>query len=240
MSLMTDGQASVPYIELAVQTSLSKGEVCLLIDNKVVDHIHWSDQGSHSEWLSASVQKTLQNQNLTISEVQHIYCATGPGSFTGIRVGVSFCRALSHSLKCPVTALNTLDLLASQCLKSGSIVSMIDAQKNSVFLSKFERTTNNQLIVKVSNQLVPIDELHPFFQDRTYVCGQAFSRYQKFLDKKILENSVTHDDWQEIDLPLYFSQALTQQKIKLTWQELLPFYIKKSAPEELLNPTHTN
>lgn len=219
--------------QLALHTSLGAGEVCLLRDHKPLDSLFWDKQGSHSEWLTFKVAELLEHNKLKPADLKHIFCGVGPGSFTGIRVGVSFSRALAYSLSCPVSSLNTLDLLAATCdQKEGQLLSCIDAQKNCVFLSTY-RLKNGIVFPEKKDFTVSIFDLDNYFEQPLFVCGDGLDRYSDFLPRLVEKNRIQDEAWKRISLSLYFNKTNTKTLPKSSWQNLRPMYLKKSAPEEL-------
>ena len=68
--------------------------------------------GTHSERLMPSIHNLLQEASMSIGDVQGIALALGPGSFTGLRIGVSTVKSLAYALRVPVAGVATLDALA--------------------------------------------------------------------------------------------------------------------------------
>ncbi len=223
-----------PTYQLALHTSLGSGEVCLLRDQMPIDSLDWEKAGSHSEWLTLKVAELLEQNKLKPTDLKHIYCGVGPGSFTGIRVGVSFSRALAYSLSCPVSSLNTLDLLAAACdKKEGRLLSCIDAQKNSIFLSTYQ-LKNGIAFPEKKDLTVSILDLAQYFEQPLFVCGDGLDRYSDFLPSLVENNKIQDKAWKQISLSQYFRKTNTSALPKSSWQNLRPLYIKKSAPEELI------
>lgn len=98
---------------LGVETSSHQGSLTIFKERDILDSAQWSRVGSHSEFLTASLQSLLKKHNLTPQNLNRLAVGVA-GSFTGIRVGVNFVRALSYALRLPVFCLNSLHLLASQ------------------------------------------------------------------------------------------------------------------------------
>jgi len=225
--------------QLALHTSLGSGEVCLLQGYSPLDSILWEKEGSHSEWLTLNIAELLRRNTLNPSDIEHIFCGVGPGSFTGIRVGVSFSRALAYSLSCTVSALNTLDLLAATCdRQEGNLLSCIDAQKNSVFLSTY-KLKNGIVFPQKKDLTVPIADMGDFFDQPLFVCGDGLDRYSDFLPSLVRKNLLQDPSWKQISLTRYFVNTNTNALPKSSWQNLRPLYIKKSAPEELREKKQT-
>lgn len=84
-------------IILAISTSSSNASVSLLEDDKLIKELNISDQRTHSEKLMPLIEELFKTTNLQLSQVNLIACDIGPGSFTGIRIGVASVKAMAEA-----------------------------------------------------------------------------------------------------------------------------------------------
>lgn len=226
---------------LAVNTSQSRAEIVLYQEPVNFIKKDWSREKAHSEVITQEYLELLKQANLQQNQIKKIYCVVGPGSFTGLRVGVSFCKTLAYSLSVPLVAINSLDLLSLSCpfYPKRRIVSVIDAQKNSLFLSVYEDSKKIRKTL-VPHLVVPIEKLNQYFTEPTHVCGDALDRYDPFIDPTLKSKMIRDpncnisqlDNW---FLKNFFYDAPCGDHDKeLKWDQLQPLYIKASAPEEKL------
>lgn len=220
-------------MDLAVNTTETHGELALFENSNLVTQQRWQRDQSHSEVITKAYLSLMTS--VDPKQLKRIFCIVGPGSFTGIRVGVNFVKSLSYSLNLPIYSINTLELLAYRAWgeKTNSVVSVIDAQKNSVFLSHFKKT-NQHLQPQSELQVIPIENIAPFIQDDTTYVGQAFERYRNLVDSKFktkldvpekLISSSLSDLW-----------LIPENRFTLnSWETLQPLYIKASSAEEKRN-----
>jgi tRNA threonylcarbamoyladenosine biosynthesis protein TsaB len=75
----------------------------------------------------------MKNGNRDFKELQAVSISIGPGSYTGLRIGLSTVKGLVFALKCPIIALDTLEILAKSHANKGNIISMIDARRMEVY-----------------------------------------------------------------------------------------------------------
>jgi len=108
--------------------SLSKnGETLLLKEDN-------SNNYSHAERLHVFIDETLREANIERSELEAIAVSKGPGSYTGLRIGVSAAKGLCYALDIPLISVSTLEALAYQVnVDNGVIVPMLDARRMEVF-----------------------------------------------------------------------------------------------------------
>lgn len=121
-------------VVLAIDTSHAVGGVALGHDNDVLGSLEFGQASSHLVELGRSVDRLLGDHNLTIDRVERIALVEGPGSFTGLRVGLAFVKGLYAGLDVDVVTIGTLELLALPHLGVRSyICPMIDARKQEVY-----------------------------------------------------------------------------------------------------------
>ena len=165
---------------LAVNTSFSQAEIALGKNSLIAASITWEKQGSHSELITQKFLQIMADTSITLNDVDHIYCVIGPGSFTGLRVGVNFCKSLAYARNCLLTPINSLEFLASACdQKDRKVLSLIDAQKNSVFYSIFDQ----DLSTIVANKVLWLKDLPTFLKNEKY--SKYFIQTLDFLNRKL-------------------------------------------------------
>ena len=119
---------------LAVDTSTRWGAVGLYDDQGPIGEISLLSRESHSSRLLPSIDWMLQTAGLTLQEIDGFGVTIGPGSFTGLRVGLSTVKGLAWSTKKPVVALHSLEILAHNLPDVPSFIApMLDARKGRVF-----------------------------------------------------------------------------------------------------------
>lgn len=97
---------------LGIETTGAFASVALMKDDELIGHVHGNDRFSHLQNLMPQVQQVVKDGKLSIGDIDVIAVSRGPGSFTGIRIGVSSARALSQMLDIPCVAVSSLEGLA--------------------------------------------------------------------------------------------------------------------------------
>lgn len=224
-------------LTLAVNTSQSQAQLALFLDEQMLADETWSKAKSHSEVITLALEKLLSKTQKSLSDITDIAVVVGPGSFTGLRVGVNFAKSLAFSYELPCRPINSLRLeVASQELKPGPVAAFMDAQKNSVFMSLFEKA-GEKLEPVFENQVVPIAKLSELIQKPTPTCGDGLKNYFNFLEPQLKKFLIEGDVKQANLLHMHKEPVALLNSKNLSWFEVQPFYIKASAPEEKLNPT---
>ena len=97
---------------LAIETTGAFASVALMKDDKIIGHIQGNDRFSHLQNLMPQVAAVTKESKLSIGDIDAIAVSKGPGSFTGIRIGVSSARAMSQALDIPCVEVSSLEALA--------------------------------------------------------------------------------------------------------------------------------
>lgn len=125
---------------LAADTTTPAGSVALLNKNKLLAEINSEAGLSHSENLLPSIDFLLKKFEMTIGEIDGLALAIGPGSFTGIRVGMSTFKSLAFASGRPVAPVSTLEAMAWKLRhpQARLLCPMMDAKKGEVYAALFE------------------------------------------------------------------------------------------------------
>ena len=119
---------------LSIDTASDLCTVAVLEDENCIKEIIVSDARNHSEKIMPVIEQALHETNLTLKDINLIVCDKGPGSFTGIRIGVGTVLAFQDSLNIPCIGISSLEALAYNVKHDGLICSLIDAKNNNVYL----------------------------------------------------------------------------------------------------------
>lgn len=129
--------------------------------------------GMYSAQLVPQLASALERCNLTNADIELFAVASGPGSFTGLRVGLSAVKALAEVLKKPVVALTVLEAIAVSALRAKQgeapkrVIAALDAQRNEVFAGEYEPRGHD--VVKITESVVPMVEFTTWLSARVPV-----------------------------------------------------------------------
>src|ERR1700756_3063278 len=125
---------------LALDTCDARGSVALLRDNKVLGVTAHESTQDYSSWLLPAVQRLLHHVEVQLAHVDSYAVASGPGSFTGLRVGLPTVKAWSEVYGRPIAPVSRLDALARQTISHAPYVAaFIDAHRGQVFGALYGR-----------------------------------------------------------------------------------------------------
>lgn len=177
------------------------------------------------------IEKILKKSKIRLNQIDNFGICTGPGSFTGMRIGLSVMKALAYSVNKPLIGFNSLDLLAWSVKNrfSGLLCVMQDAKRNNVYSALFSRNKilsriSPYLLVDINNLLKKTQESNKEDKD-LYFYGNAISLYQDDI-KKLFPNSKILPDC-DTKLKAESIISLTEENInkKSNSFKLLPFYM---------------
>lgn len=133
---------------LAIETSCDMLSVALLEDRKLILELKADTPRSHSETLMLVIDKLFKKTKTSLSDIDIFACDNGPGSFTGIRIGLSTIQGFGFTRYIPCIAVSSLEALAYSCKENGYICSMIDAKHSNIYCGMFEKTRDVYAKVK--------------------------------------------------------------------------------------------
>jgi tRNA threonylcarbamoyladenosine biosynthesis protein TsaB len=219
-------------LQLAISTSTSTGSICFHDGKTFIYEKTWNRQQSHAEILGPSIQEALQTLKKSAKDITLVSCDIGPGSFTGVRIGVSTAKTLAYANKIPVVATTSLQLLAIATNSSVPVLSIMDAQRQEVYGSIY-----NGEIETLSPQLMSLETLEKTITQPTLVVGDGYELlkedFSESLKKLLLRANGISDYPSAATLANW---GLGQQKLNKTleWKSIEPLYIRLSAAEEKL------
>ncbi len=177
---------------LAVDTTTSSGSAALLEDRRLVGEIDGESGTTHSARLLGAVDHLLRSEGLAIADVDAFAVAAGPGSFTGIRIGLSTIKALSFASKKPVVPVSSLRALALKLALGGAslVCPVLDAKKGEIYAALFESTAGRLLELIPQGAYDPADLFSrlPAGKSIAFI-GAGSSVYRDRIPARVLETA---------------------------------------------------
>jgi tRNA threonylcarbamoyladenosine biosynthesis protein TsaB len=167
---------------LNIDTALDAASICLSANEQVLQFAENKNQKEHSSWLHRTIEQMLKNENRQIHELAAVAVTIGPGSYTGLRVGLSAAKGLCYALNIPLIAVNSLFLLASIGSEANAdlICPCIDARRMEVYTAVY-----NTLLDEVwapQALIVDSDSFSSLLQNKTVsFCGNANNKLRPLL-----------------------------------------------------------
>lgn len=123
---------------LSIDTASNICGVSILEDSNLICQLDQNTGRTHSENLMPMIHQAFEQSNLTLKDMDLLVCDKGPGSFTGIRIGVATVKAFQDSLSIPCVGVSSLEALAYSIKKEGYIISIIDCKNDNCYFALYE------------------------------------------------------------------------------------------------------
>ncbi len=219
---------------LSITTSSNICSVAILEDEKLIKQITINDGHTHSEKLMPIIQQIFLKTNLNLNNINLLVCDNGPGSFTGIRIGIATIKAFSDSLNIPCIGVSALEALCYNVTTNNSIIcSLIDAKNSNVYFGLFKLENGKYTSIQNLSAITldnAIQILQKYKNDTITFVGDGSNSYKDIL-KKYFENSNIITD----SINSYYVGLCGYNKFLNNFnEELLPLYLKKPQAERML------
>ena len=124
-----------------IDTSTEKASIALAENGTVLSHLVNAEQKDHASWIQPAIRSLLQGSDLSPTELAAVAVTAGPGSYTGLRVGMATAKGLSYALKIPLIAVNTLEAMTVAAFgeEADLYCPLIDARRVEVFTAVYDR-----------------------------------------------------------------------------------------------------
>ena len=210
---------------LCIETSSTLCGVAILENTTLIDKIELNNGLTHSETLMPLIKEILEKNNLTLKNIDLISTDIGPGSFTGIRIGIATSKAFSDSLNIPCVGISSLEVLAYNVKGDNSLIcSTIDCKNNNCYFSLYELVSNQYNVLEL-----------PKAETIDNVLNLLKSKYSDkniiFVGDGIKDNSISnHLSTENLGIA-GFKKFISNNN---NGEEVLPMYLKKSQAEIVL------
>lgn len=221
---------------LSVESATSAASVAILNEKGVLGESTLNFKKQHSVILMTLIDTILKDNNLTIKDIDGFVVSKGPGSFTGLRIGMATVKGLCLGLNKPLISISTLDGLAYNELNfNGIICPIMDALRDNVFTA-FYKNENGTLKKLSEHNHVSVNELVnkiKEFDEPVIFVGDGIEKHKDFLTENV-ENcsfaSITNNFAKASSLGA-LGKELLEKGVHDNLNECKPMYLRKSQAE---------
>ncbi|MCF7792709.1 MAG: tRNA (adenosine(37)-N6)-threonylcarbamoyltransferase complex dimerization subunit type 1 TsaB [Candidatus Cloacimonetes bacterium] len=217
---------------LAICTTSSSGSIAICKDEVISFSSYLDIKITHSERLMPQIDFGLKQCKITLDEIDLIAVANGPGSFTGLRIGLATAKGLCMGKQIPLFPVNTLELLAYNAFGSRlAVLPFIDAKMNEVYAALYSKDFKELIIPQNAK---PIEFLNLIDQP-VFILGDGIQKYSRELKESKIEfvTALPHQNIPQASTLI--SMALQLKEIpKYDFEfisDLQPYYLRKSQAE---------
>ena len=234
---------------LAIDTSGPNCSVAIIDDNKVLADFTINNGTTHSQNLVPMIEQVQKFSNLELTDIDAFACSVGPGSFTGLRIGIATIKGFAMSLNKPTLSVPTLLALAYNLQNfDGIICSMIDAKNDNVYAGIYRADDDKLTLIDnyISDNIEVLIEKLKDFDDNIIFVGDGVDTYKDLLLEKLNSDSrnilfaPAHLNCQ---YALSVARAASDMALRNEFSDynsLSPLYLKKSQAERELDAKSNN
>jgi tRNA threonylcarbamoyladenosine biosynthesis protein TsaB len=239
---------------LAIETSTMLGGIAIMDDlSGLIAELRLNVKSTHSERLMTGIDHVLKQAGLKVSDIDVFAVAIGPGSFTGLRIGLSTMKGFSYATGKPIVSVPTLEALAWNFPYCKSpVCTMLDARKKEVYAALFKWDNNgfirliNEVSIKIDRLLEKIKERKDlssplaeegkgeFFGESIIFTGEGTLLYRDKIFEVMGEKAISASLEKMVPSPANVAHLGIKKAKKGDFSEpvsLSPFYIRRSEAE---------
>lgn len=203
-------------ISLFLNTSSSLFNTCLVKDGKLIDSVCESFGKDLSKEALYKITIMLENNDISLDDIDEIICVSGPGSFTGLRIGVTIAKTMAYFLKKDLFSTSSLNVMATS-VTGDIIVPLIDARRGYVYSAIYDKNYD----ILMEDSYIKLDEL--LEKVKSYSGNVSFVSLDKFDFETVIFK------------PNFENFYKFGKKEKVDSMTFVPNYLKKTEAEEKLN-----
>ena len=218
---------------LSLDSSAVVASVALCEDGKLLAEYTLNNGNTHSETLLPMVESVLRLFGIRATDVDLFACSSGPGSFTGVRIGAATLKGLAFGMDTPCVGVSTLEAIAENAvLYRGLICPVMNARRSQVYCALFrsdgERLT--RLMPDAALSIAELDELLATYHEPIYLCGDGYDVTVKDLKTPVCPTPerLRHQSAYSVAQIAY---GLYQNGVRTTDAEMAPTYLRPCQAE---------
>ena len=170
---------------IGVDTSSKCGSVALLLGGEIIDQTESDSGESFSRSILDMLDRLLAANSVALGDITGFGIAVGPGSFTGIRIGVATLQGLAISKKLPIYGISTLEAMARLSVRRDvTLKPMIDARNGDVYYAKF-RYEGDKLVRLMADSASPVEDTFEPNENESLCFGDGATQYCETIAAKM-------------------------------------------------------
>jgi tRNA threonylcarbamoyladenosine biosynthesis protein TsaB len=170
---------------LGIDTSTMMGAVGIVDDESLIAELRTNIELTHSERLMLHIDSLLKSAHLTLADIDGFSVTLGPGSFTGLRIGIAAVKAMAYATGKPIAGVQTLDVLADNLpYAKYQVCPILDARKKQVYAAIYKSTDTKRMTLMPGSVLTP-EELAEKIEEPTIFLGEGAYVYREFFEGRL-------------------------------------------------------
>jgi tRNA threonylcarbamoyladenosine biosynthesis protein TsaB len=171
---------------LAVETATLQGSIALVGEQGVLAEVRSEEGMTHAAWLMPAIERLFRMTALSLEQIDGLAVSAGPGSFTGLRIGLSTVKGLALGAGKPVVAIDTLDVLAQAVPPCRRLVCpIVDARKKEVYAALYGPSEEDGLRRLTPDMVLPPQRLAERIDAAVLFVGNGIEPYRSVLSRTL-------------------------------------------------------
>ena len=208
---------------LAIDTTSKICSTAILEDEKVIDENTINNGLTHSENLMPLIVELLERNNIKLSEINLISVCVGPGSFTGIRIGIATIKPMAEVYNIPIASVTSLECLAV-LNKADTIISLIDARNDQVYAGIFDENVKLKEEYMADNINIVLEKVSKY-ENAIFVGDGSLLHKDLIVEKINSAKFVEKNDQNAINIGLMGYKKYQEKDLKDA-DSILPIYLR--------------
>jgi tRNA threonylcarbamoyl adenosine modification protein YeaZ len=177
-------------MQLAIDTSTDTASLALVQDNGVLAELTWRCEQNHTTQVLTHLAHLLNQTKLNLQSTSGIIVAKGPGSFNGLRVGISIAKGLAFSLGVPIIGISSLETEAYQHAETGlPVCPIFNARRGEIATALYQKK-HNEWRQFITEQITTVETLCSQITTKTMFCGEFIPFIATQLRKQLKQKAV--------------------------------------------------
>ncbi|MBP2646256.1 MAG: universal protein YeaZ [Firmicutes bacterium] len=227
---------------LAIDTATLVSSVALATEGTLLAELTLETKKNHSEQLMPNIEQLLNVAGVSQNQIKAVAVSIGPGSFTGLRIGLATAKALAYAWQVPVVGVPTLEALAYGCCVPGAVLAAtLDAQKGNMYLALYQGQGNTVAVMRQPHVVSLAEAIKEWqaLDQPVVILGEAIKLYNGKIpvsDKLMVAGP--HLAMPRAANVAYAGLEMLKTGISQDVMTLEPMYIRRSEAEELWSARH--
>ncbi|MBM7688187.1 tRNA threonylcarbamoyl adenosine modification protein YeaZ [Enterococcus ureilyticus] len=227
---------------LAIDTSNQTLAVAVCEEKKLLGQYIITVKQNHSLTLMPTITRLVKDIGLTPTDIDRIVVAQGPGSYTGLRIGVTTAKTLAYTLKKELVGVSSLKTLAANCVRiEGPIIPVFDARRNNVYTGAYEYVDGKLKMIKADRHIaidVWLKELKEF--EQVYFVGEDVEKFRVQIESVLPHAQINPITQWQIPSGVTLAEIGGEAEPEPEIHHFLPNYLKRVEAEENWLKEHTS
>lgn len=226
---------------LAIDTSNQTLTVAICEEKKIIGQYTITVKRNHSLTLMPVITRLVKDVSLTPKDIDRIVVAQGPGSYTGLRIGVTTAKTLAYTLKKELVGVSSLKALAANCVTiKGAIVPVFDARRDNVYTGAYEYVDGVLTTIKADQHIAMeewLEQLKEF--EHLYFVGEDVEKFRVQIETALPDAKINVITQWQIPNGSTLAELGRLEEAEVDVHRFLPNYLKRVEAEENWLKEHT-